>query len=233
MKKVLAVVILLISSFAIASDKDLEYPSSVPRPFGEVGIALNDAGSSPASFVSDVGLNWETRRFSNTTMFSYNSAKKDNDNTVGNFKGHSISASDMLLFKLKKDWLVGADYGYGRLNTTLYSKQGETLGAVIGKDYFSREWSFRLTGEYFKQFNERTDYPDAPGCKCTNGIQGASVGFWIPSPDTNHHFFFHESVSVYHEHATITDPSDPVTTAKEKADTAIAGAASLKLMIRF
>jgi hypothetical protein len=47
-----------------------------------------------------------------------------------------------------------------------------------------------------------------PGSDHQNAIQGPEFSRWIPSPATNHHLFWYETVGVYESHQTITDPTN-------------------------
>jgi hypothetical protein len=247
MKKVfLSLVLSQCLSLVAAAQVDMSTPKAYPHSFIEGALDLNGGGYSPVSLDAHPGTNWETRDISLTATGNYSFAKKTNDGTVGNNTGHSRSLTGDVFYKINAYWMVGGGGDWGKTYTELYKKRADSWRVGGGRDWFNSDVSLRITAEYFRHFNESTEYPkpqtfttpsggttQAYGCKCTNGVQGIFINFWEPSPYTAHHFFFHVSSSISTFHETITDPYNYVLTRQQKGTTYIDGSSTIGVVYRF
>lgn len=202
-----------------------------PHPYIEGSFDLEPSGYAAIGGHAAAGVDVEEKKFIFAGFAEYDIARKDNDGTVGNRKGRQRYLESRAYYKLGNGWFAGPGFTFTELSTTNYQKTQDELGFWVGRDL--RSYPFRLEAQYLQAFNERTRYPDAPGCKCGNGTKAVEFNFWYPSPASNHHFFYKMTIEPFFFHATITDPADPVLTAQQKGNHSFAAMVSYALVARF
>ena len=182
---------------------------------------LNGAGFGPSESVSG-GTSIESKHFILEGRATYNNARKTNDGTVNNKKGHIRSLEASAYYRLPNYWFVGSGAGWGQLSTTNYKKEARGISFGGGSDFIAQGAGFRLYADY-----------TPPVFDHVNGSQGVYVEFTDPSPLRQKHWMFVVSTSTQFFHQTIVDPTDPVLTAKEKSRRSFATTSSFGLRFRF
>jgi hypothetical protein len=172
-------------------------------------IRLNGAGFAPLSVAIGGGFSFEPKHFILEGLATYNTAHKAYDGTDDNRKGHIRSLNGQLFYRLPNYWFFGGEYGWGKLSTTNYTKQSGTPAFGGGKDlvFWDREVNARLQVTYSPSTFDHA-----------NGSQGVNFGLYLSSPLFQKRFSYYELVGLSFGHATITDPTDPIVTAREKAE---------------
>ena len=209
-----------------------------PHPYVELGASTNGGGYSPLSGTASTGINIDSRRFILESNATYDTAGKSD----GNPKGHNIGFGSNVFYRTTQGWFFGGGMSWSKTITTNYTKEAGHPEVGGGKD-FSR---FRLQFMYLREENEITHYPDlvrftpGPGqsslshtCHCGSGVNGITTSLWLPSPESNHHWFFHASIPVYWFHTTITDPYNLLMTKQQESHHDASGGLTYSLMYRF
>ena len=183
---------------------------------------LNGGGFATTSQEIAGGVDFEGKHVVFRGTAAYNNARKANDGTGDNPKGHIRSLNGQLSYRLRNYWFVGTEVGWGQLSTSNYSKQGWAQSFGGGCDFLAGDTSFRLRLMYTPPFRDHS-----------NGSQGPSAEFILPSPLAQRHVYFYERLNVSFLHATITDPADRILTEQQKADRSHTASLMLGLMFRF
>lgn len=129
-----------------------------------------------------------------------------NDGTRNNAKGHIRAAHAGAHYRFDNYWFIGTDANWVQLLTTNYRKHGFGMNFGVGSDFLWNDASFRLSAAYSPAVFDPS-----------NGLQAISFGFVEPSPLRQKHVMFTVNSSIGFLHDTITEPGNPVTTAREKA----------------
>ncbi len=168
-----------------------------PHPYAYGGLSLNGGGYAPLSETVGGGFDIDTKHFVWNAEVSYDNAHKSNDGTVGNKNGHDRYAQSRAFYRVKNGSYFGGGAQWNQLSTTLYKKQSwhPTFGG--GKDWI-REGS-RGVGDF--SMRGQVVYV-LPGSDHLNAVQGPEISIWIPSPSTNHHLFYRQTLGVYEFHQT-------------------------------
>ena len=249
---VLGMVVLgTMSSQAFAQNEVL--PSSVsgpsgpkitwPHPFLFAGLGVNGAGYSSLSGNAGAGLRIDARRLIWEAGASYDTARKSNDNTIDNQKGHSRRLESSLYYRFHSGWFAGGGAGWTQLSTTNYSKQALRPSIGAGKDYFHKqcaaedcvdEWSMRWQVDYTLKGAEHVDPKGCtvPNGQCTNDLQGLMLSLYLPSPALARHVFWRTTLGVYTLHTTVTS-TDPSLTVLQKGQRSVTAAFDFAMMYRF
>lgn len=182
---------------------------------------LNGAGFGNSASVS-AGVGFDSKHLILESLGSYNNARKTNDGTGNNPKGHVRSLNASAYYRLPNYWFFGTSGGWDQLSTTNYTKQSWGMKFGGGSDFIVKDTSFRLIGSYKPAaFDHR------------NGSQGPSIQFMIPSPLAQGHVMFVENLDIMFLHDTITDPNDKVLTEQQKSHRSHTATLSLGLVFRF
>ncbi len=212
------------------------------NPYVEIGGSANGGGYSLLSATGTVGLNVDTRHFLLESSAIFDAARKTNDGTENNVKGHDITFGSDVFYRLSSGWYFGGGLDWGKTITTNYDKEAAHPAIGGGKDFAS----FRLQFTYYREKNEITHYPTlvqftpGPGqapfsytCHCGNGVNGFETQLWYPSPMSTHHVFFHATLQTYWFHTTITDPYDTVLTQQQESSRNSSLGLNYSMMYRF
>lgn len=216
---------------------------SWPRPFLFAGVGVNGGGYSSLSGNIGAGLRIDTRRLIWEASGSYDNARKANDNTLNNDKGHSRSLDSSIYYRLDSGWFAGGGDGWTELSTSNYTKQAFRPSIGGGKDYFHQrcaaedcinEWSMRVQADYTLKGAEHVDPKGGtvPNGQCTNDLQGPMFTFYMPSPTLARHVFWRTTLGVYTFHTTVTS-TDPSLTALQKSQRSVTAFLNSALMYRF
>ena len=168
-------------SLAVVAAQDVVLFDRYPHPYLLPSANLNGAGFQGVSAAMSGGFMFEAPRFSLEFHGTYNAARKVNDGTGDNPHGHVRSVNGSAFIRLPRYWLAGVNYGYGALSTTNYKKSGSGYSVGGGRDFILSDASFRMTALYGPP---------------SGGAQGLDVTFTLPSPITQHHFYFYEDLGV-------------------------------------
>jgi hypothetical protein len=182
-------------------------PSWLPRPvlFGGPSLVGNGYQSIAANFGGGVLLN--SRKLVGDFEARYMDARKTNDGTVNNRKGHERFLDGSIFYPWRKSLYFGGGAQWSETATTNYTKNGWRPVLGLGGDHFAQDWSCRWQVLYVTPMHDRW-----------NALQGPEFQFWLPSPASKSHFFYRQTLGVYEFHTTITDPRDPVLTAQQTSD---------------
>ena len=183
---------------------------------------LNGFGYQPFSTSISSGINYEGKHFMFDGQASYSAARKTNDGTENNNKGHSRGVTVVSMARLPKDWLAGVRFSGGQTSTTNYTKSVWRGSFGAGKDVLLNDVSFRITAFYTLPYSDHS-----------NGLQGPLFGFVLPSPITKHHFYFTEELGIGFLHATITDPNNKELTRIQLNDRSHSASVSFGVMFKF
>jgi hypothetical protein len=173
--------LLALCASALAQDTFDRYP----RPYFIPFLSLNNGGFQPASFAFRGGLNYEGKHLASDVNTGYNFARKSNDGTVNNRDGYFLNLHAEAFARLSNLWLFGAYGGWARLSTTNYTKELRGGGFGGGRDLFLSDLSLRILAMYHLPYGD----PD-------NGQQGPFFRLIMPSPLTQHHFYYIEETGV-------------------------------------
>ncbi len=217
----IALILLLITTSG-AYAQEIERFDRYPHLTIVPALSLNSGGYQPTSASLMFGARYEGRRLFFSNDFAYDNARKVNDNTDDNRNGYSRSWKILLFYRLPSHWFVGAGAGWSEVVTTNYSKHCWAPHVSGGRDLFLPGTSFRLNAMY-----------KFPGTDHANASQGPTIEFILPSPVTGRHLYLYESFTTHIFHTTITDPSDPVLTARQKGEHSVASYLRVGLMVKF
>lgn len=181
--------------------------SWTPRAILLAGPSLLGNGYQNAAMSVGAGFLLNSRRILSDVEGRYTNAKKTNDNTVNNRKGHERFLQGRVFYRYRPGLYFGGGAQWSETATTNYRKAQwrPTFGG--GGDHFANDYSLRWQALYVM-----------PGTDKLNGLQGPEFQLWLPSPASGSHFFFRETVGIYQFHTTITDPTDPTLTAQQIAN---------------
>jgi hypothetical protein len=176
--------------------------SWVPHPFIYSGPSLLGNGYQTVAGNFGGGFLLNARRLMGDFEAYYMNAKKTNDATVNNRKGHERFLHGRVFYPLQKGYYLGGGAQWSETSTTNYTKKAwrQTFGG--GRNYFAPDWSCRWQLLYVTKGSDRS-----------SGVQGPEFQFWIPSPSSKSHFFYRQTLGIYMFHTTVTDPKDIALTA--------------------
>jgi len=179
---------------AAPSDRNFAHYSLWPHPYVDGGLSLMQGGYFPAAGNLGAGLNIEASRFMAVAAVSADDAHKLDSGT-----GHDTYLQARAFLRLNRGWYSGGGAQWNKLATDIYSKQAWRLAFGGGKDLFRDNFSLRAQVLYV-----------LPGTDRLNASQGPEISLWLPSPATNHHFFYCQTLAIYGAHQTSV-PGDPGT----------------------
>jgi hypothetical protein len=205
--------------------------AQVPRPFVYGGASLNGGGYKPLSALGGAGVSLDSKHFVWQADAAYKMARKTNDGTSLNLKGHTRELSSSAYYRFADKWFLGAGARWSQLSTTNYSKSAwrPTFGG--GSDYLRKPCG---DGNCVPDFSLRwaVDYV-LPGSDWANGLQGPLLSLYLPSPAVRGHLFWRETVGIYRFHDTVTDRTNPELTKLQMGQRSIATFVEFTLMYRF
>lgn len=196
--------------------------SWIPRPIIYAGPALQGGGYQMVAGDVGGGLLMRSGALLADVEGYYSNAKKVNDGTINNYKGHERFLQGRLFVPWRHGTYFGGGAQWSETSTTNYEKKGwrPTFGG--GMDRISEKISWRFQALYVTKGTDRL-----------NGVQGPEFQVWLPSPASAAHFFFRETVGVYEYHTTVTDPTDRALTASQTGQRSAAGFTDFALVWRF
>jgi hypothetical protein len=182
----------------------LASPSWIPHPFVYSGPSLVGNGYQVLAGNFGGGFLLNASRLLGDFEAYYMNAKKTNDNTTNNQKGHERFLQGRIFYPLRKALYLGGGAQWSETATTNYTKKGWRPTFGVGGDHFAESWSARWQVLYITK-----------GTDTINGVQGPEVQLWFPSPASQTHFFYRQTLGMYEFHTTITDPTDRTLTAQQ------------------
>lgn len=183
---------LVVSSPSI--ERNSEHYSLWPRPYVDGGLSLMQGGYSPAAGNLAAGLNIEAPEF-----IALAAASVDNGHKLDSGTGYDTYLEARAFLRLGRGWYGGGGAQWNKLTTDVYSKQAWRPAFGGGKDVFRDDFSLRAQVLYV-----------LPGTDRLNASQGPEISVWWPSPATNRHLFYYQTVAIYGSHQTSV-PGDPGT----------------------
>lgn len=203
----------------------------LPRPYVYAGGEGMGGGYAPFALLGGAGIRVDSTHFLLDANANYDNAHKTNDNDQPNPKGHDRGLVGSMYFRLPSGWAFGGGARWSQLSTTNYTKSvwRPTFGG--SRDFFVSQCRTEWCGGHFTM-RFGADYV-LPGSDHENGLQGALLSAYIPSPSLKGHWFFRENVGIYRYHDTVTNPTDPVLTREESSHHSFDSFLELTLMYRF
>jgi hypothetical protein len=166
-------------------------PSWVPRPILFAGPSL--VGNGYQTFAGNFGggflLN-SSKLLGNFEAY-YMNARETNNGTLNNRKGHERFLRGRIFFPWRRGLYFGGGAQWSETATTNYTRKAWRPVLGLGGDHFAQDWSCRWQVLYI-----------LPGADHVNAVQGAEFQFWLPSPASENHFFFRETLGMYEFHTT-------------------------------
>ena len=214
-------VLFLGSAIASAGELLLSKPY-LPRPYTVTGLSINGSGYSSISGLFGGGFRVDSQRLIGNVEVGYNNARKVNDATIGNRKGHSRTAQARLFYRLRNGFYFGGGAQWSQLSTTNYAKQNWHPNVGVGKDFLRNTYSLRLQIIYATKGTDKI-----------NGSQGPEISLTYPSPSTSHRFFIRPVLGIFRFHTTITDFSSPSLVKSQGGDHHISGYMATSFIFRF
>ena len=203
---------LLLSAAGFAQEKPplFEQPaplSWLPHPMFFGGPSLVGNGYQNIATNLGAALLLKSHKMVGDFEASYMNAKKTDDGTVNNRKGHERFLQGRVFFPWHRGLYFGGGAQWSETATTNYAKKAwrPTFGA--GQDYFSDDLSCRWQVLYITK-----------GSDHSNAVRGPEIQLWFPSPASKSHFFYRQTAGFYVFHTTVSNPSDPVLTAQQTSD---------------
>lgn len=187
-------------------------PSWVPHPILYSGPSLVGNGYQPLAGNFGGGLLLNSSKVLGDFEAYYMNAKKTNDNTLNNFKGHERFLQGRLFYPWRRGLYFGGGAQWSETATTNYTKKGWRPTFGLGGDHFAENWSCRWQVLYITKGTDKI-----------NGVQGPEFQFWFPSPTSKSHFFYRQTLGLYVFHTTISDPTDRKLTAWQTSQRSTAG----------
>ncbi len=146
-------------------------PSWTPRPVLYSGPSLVGNGYQTFALNGGGGLLLNSSKLLGDFEGRYMNARKTNDNTLNNRKGHERYLEGRLFYKYRQGLYFGGGAQWSETSTTNYTKKAWRPTVGLGGDYFSQGLSCRWQTLYI-----------SPGSDWQNALQGAEIQLWLPSP---------------------------------------------------
>lgn len=181
--------------------------SWIPHPIIFAGPSLVGNGYQTLAGKFGAGFMLNSRDLLGDFEASYMNARKTNDNTANNRKGHERFLQGRLFYPWHRGLYFGGGAQWSETATTNYTKKAWRPEFGVGGDHFAPNWNCRWQTLYI-----------LPGSDKSNAMQGPEFQFWLPSPASRSHFFYRQTLAIYEFHTTITDPTDPALTAAQRSD---------------
>lgn len=206
---------------AAQSAEEGSLQSYIPRPFLSASLSVNGSGFSPISPVAAGGFQIDGNHLLATFSAGYEGVRKTNDNTGNNPRGRQRSLRGEAFWRAGNGLYSGGGVVWSQLSTTNYAKQSWHPAMGGGKDFLRSDYSMRLQAIYLLTGSDRA-----------NGVHGAEVSLFYPSPAVSRHWHLRSALTLYRFHTTDT-LSDPATSAEQKAEKHLTGHMDVGVVWRF
>jgi hypothetical protein len=212
MKRLLLLTVVVVRTLALAQNISpaATAPAAsswIPRPMVLVGPSLVGNGYQPLALSGGAGLLLNSSHLESNLEARYMNARKTNDNTVNNKKGHERYLQGRVFYRFRPTLYFGGGAQWSETSTTNYTKKAWRPTFGLGGDHFGDGYSLRWQTLYV-----------LPGTDHVNALQGPEFQLWFPSPVSTKHFFFRQTLGIYEFHTTVTDPANLSLTAQQTAD---------------
>jgi len=191
----------------ISSSETWSRTSWVPHPIVLSGPSLLGNGYQAVALNGGAGILLNSRLVLGDVEARYMNARKTNDNTVNNRKGHERFLEGRLFYRYRRGLYFGGGAQWSETSTTNYTKKAWRPTFGLGGDHFGDGYSMRWQALYI-----------LPGTDKANALQGTELQLWLPSPLSRSHFFYRQTLGIYEFHTTITDPGNTSLAAQQTAD---------------
>src|SRR5258708_3799257 len=175
MKRLRLLAALLLPTVALGQNfsrsETWETTSWIPRPIVLSGPSLVGNGYQTVELSGGAGLLLNSSRFLSDVEGRYMNARKTNDNTVNNHKGHERFLDGRLFYRYKRGLYFGGGAQWSETSTTNYTKKGWRPTFGLGGDHFGSGYSMRWQTLYV-----------LPGTDKINAVQGPELQLELPSP---------------------------------------------------
>ena len=192
-------------------ERNFVHYSLWPRPYVDGGLSLMQGGYFPAAGNVGAGVNVEASRF-----IAVGAASVDDAHKLDSGTGHDTYLEARGFLRFGRGWYGGGGTQWNKLTTDDYTKQAWRPAFGGGKDVFRNAFSLRTQVLYV-----------FPGTDRLNASQGPEISLWSPSPATNRHLFYYQTIAIYGAHQTSV-PGDPGTNVRY-----VNAFASFTVMYRF
>jgi hypothetical protein len=172
-----------------------------------MGPSLVGNGYQSLALNGGVGLLLNSPHLLSDVEATYMNARKTDDNTLNNNKGHERSLKGRVFYRFHRDLYLGGGAQWSETSTTNYTKKGWRPTFGVGGDHFGDGYSMRWQTLYVM-----------PGTDRANAMQGPEFQLWFPAPTSDKHFFFRQTLGIYEFHTTVTDSTNLSLTAQQTAD---------------
>lgn len=202
----LAVLLVRIAAFGqnVLPAESSAMSSWVPRPIVFGGPSLVGNGYQTLALNGGAGLLLNSRNLLSDVEARYMNARKTDDNTLNNRKGHERYLLGRVFYRYRPGLYFGAGAQWSETSTTNYTKKSWRPTFGLGGDHFNDGFSMRWQALYI-----------LPGTDHANALQGPELQLWLPSPTSREHFFYRQTLGIYEFHTTVTDPRDISLTAQQ------------------
>jgi hypothetical protein len=180
--------------------------SWAPRPIVFGGPSLVGNGYQTVALNGGAGFLLNSSHLLADMEGRYMNARKTDDNTVNNQKGHERFLQSRLFYRYHRGLYFGGGAQWSETSTTNYRKQAWRPTFGLGGDHFGDGYSLRWQALYI-----------LPGTDRANAVQGPELQLWLPSPASRKHFFYRQTLGIYEFHTTVTDPTNATLTAQQIA----------------
>jgi hypothetical protein len=143
-------------------------------------------GYDPAAALGGAGFQVEASRFVATLEGFADSSHKLDSGT-----GWTARMRGVTFFRPTKNIFLGGGVSYSALWTEPYEKNAWHPRVGGGFDHFSERFSLRAQAEYVLKGTDRL-----------NGLQGPEFNLYVPSPRSNTHWIYRETVGTYRYYQT-------------------------------
>lgn len=167
------------------------------------GPSLVGNGYQAAALDGGVGLLLNSNHLLTDIEARYMNARKIDDNTTNNNKGHERYLQGRLFYQFHSSLYLGGGAQWSETSTTNYTKKAWRTAFGVGGD-IGEDHSMRWQTLYV-----------LPGTDRSNGLQGPEIQLWFPSPASKRHLFYRQTLGIYEFHTTVTDPSNVILTAEQ------------------
>jgi hypothetical protein len=180
--------------------------SWTPRPIVFGGPSLVGNGYQTLALDGGAGFLLNSSHLVSDFEGRYMNARKTDDNTVNNRKGHERFLVGRMFYRYRRGLYFGGGAQWSETSTTNYTKNGWRPTFGLGGDHFGEGYSMRWQALYI-----------LPGTDRANALQGPELQLWFPSPASRKHFFYRQTLGIYEFHTTVTDPTNAALTAQQIA----------------
>jgi len=137
-------------------------PSWLPRPILFSGPSLPGGGYQMFAGNVGGGLQLNSSKLLGDFEAQYMNARKNDDNTINNRKGHERYLRGRLFYPLHKGLYFGGGAQWSETATTNYTKKAWRPTFGLGGDHFAEDWSCRWQVLYITKGTDKSNAVQRP-----------------------------------------------------------------------